>query len=125
MERDPKILVIDDEASIRESLTAFLEDYNFEVTSAESAEEALELLQNYVPDVAIVDLRLPEMSGDAMIIKAHELHAGIKFIIHTGSVQFTPSAELKRIGMSQENIILKPLTDLSIIINKIQGLLAD
>lgn len=120
-----RALVIDDESSIRESLTEFLEDFDFDVTPAESAEEALDLLSDKVFDVAVVDLRLPGMSGETMIVKAHEINPGMRFLIHTGSVDYRLSKTLTKIGMKPEHLFLKPLPDLTILVDRIQELVGE
>lgn len=120
-----RVLVIDDEASIRESLTEFLEDFDFQVTSAGSAEEALEILSGQPQDIVVADLRLPGMSGDTMIPLAHRLQPKLRFLIHTGSVGYHLSEELTRIGMQPENIMFKPLSDMMILVNNLESLLAE
>jgi len=120
-----KVLVVDDEPGIRESLSDFLDDYEFDVFSAESAEQALKIVESEDLDIAIVDLRLPGISGDTMILKSHGMKPHMKFLIHTGSVDYRLPNELKAIGMGSENLFLKPIPDLTVIIdaiNKILGL---
>jgi len=120
-----KVLVVDDEPGIRESLSDFLDDYEFDVFSAESAEQALKIVESENLDIAIVDLRLPGISGDTMILKSHGMRPDMKFLIHTGSVDYRLPDELKAIGMGSENLFLKPVPDLTVIIdaiNKILGL---
>lgn len=110
-----RILVIDDEASIRESMTAFLEDFDYEVESAESSEDALEMLANNTYDLAVVDMRLPGESGEAFILRVKPKWPDMLFLIHTGSVEFQLSDDLKRLGVMPEHVFLKPLHDLSIL----------
>jgi DNA-binding NtrC family response regulator len=57
-----KVLVVDDEAGIRESLSLALRD-EFEVTTAASAEEALDQIKRSPPEVMILDQSMPGMSG--------------------------------------------------------------
>ena len=106
------VLIVDDEESIRVSLSEFLQDFEFEVDSADSAEDALEMLKHKKYNVLIVDLRLPDMNGDLLILKAYEIDDSLNFLIHTGSVEFTIPDELISIGMTQDNIFVKPITNL-------------
>ncbi len=117
-----KIIVIDDEQAIRESIEAFLLDYDFIVETADSAEEGLELIKNNDYDAAVVDLRLPGMSGDTMILKAYKFKPSLIFIIHTGSVDFTITDDLIKIGVFEDQILLKPLSDMSLLVDKINHL---
>jgi DNA-binding NtrC family response regulator len=107
-----RVLVIDDEPTVRASLAAFLEDHDFEVTVAESAEQALSLLREAAQDVAVVDLRLPGMSGEALIQQAHLLQPALRFLIHTGSVSYRLSPALRQLGMQPSDVFQKPLNDL-------------
>lgn len=123
MTRQPRILVIDDEDSIRESLRAYLEDFDYQVDSADSAEEAMLLLQQRPYDLAIVDMRLPGESGDVFIIKARALFKGMQFVIHTGSVEFKLTDELMRLGVDPRYVYVKPLHDLSVLVKGVRELL--
>jgi len=58
-----KILVVDDEKNIRESIAKFLTLDNFEVIEASNGLEAKKILEEIYVDLAIVDLRMPEMDG--------------------------------------------------------------
>ena len=117
-----RVLVVDDEPFVRDSLVEFLEDFDFEVSSAASAEEMLELLAKRQQDVAIVDLRLPGMNGDALIHQAHEVLPSLRFLIHTGSVDYRLSADLMDMGVKQEHVILKPQPNLNSIVDRINEL---
>lgn len=116
------VLVIDDEPAICSSLSAFLEDYGFRVSTAESAEEALELMKSNVYDVCIVDMRLPGMSGEDLIITAHKHYENQRYIIYTGSISYNLSEQLKELGMLPEHIFLKPVRVLSLLIKCINKL---
>ena len=118
-----RILVLDDEPVIRDSLVGFLEDYEFKVSSVESSEAAMEILQPDLFDLAIVDLRLPGMSGEEFIKKACLIDPELKYLIHTGSVNYRLSRDLLEIGIKPECVFLKPQTDLSVFIDAINQLL--
>lgn len=120
---EPRILIIDDEESVRESLSAFLEDHNYQVKCAVSAEEAFEMLQHDHFDLAVVDMRLPGESGDAFILKAAESFSGLRFVIHTGSMELQLSEELMARGIEARDVYLKPLHDLSQLLDGISALL--
>ena len=117
-----RVLMVDDDPSVRQSLSAFLDDYGFDVLPVGSAEEALDKLALETFDLAIVDLRLPGMSGDTMILQARELSTSLRFLIHTGSKGFHLTEDLLSIGMRPEHVFLKPLADLRIILDAINRL---
>ena len=104
------ILVVDDETPVRLSLAAYLEDEGFDVRTAESAEQALEILgtaNGRIPNLAVVDLRLPGMDGAALILELARRHPGMKFLIHTGSTKFSLSEDLK-----SAEVFFKPVLDM-------------
>lgn len=119
-----RVLVIDDEPGICLSLTAFLEDYGFCACSAESAEEALDLMKSNIYDVCIVDLRLPGMSGEDLIIQARERYPDQRHIIYTGSISYNLAPRLKELGMRPEHVFHKPVRVLSLLVKCIKELAA-
>lgn len=64
-----KILVVDDEESIREVLRARLEAAGYQILSVASGEKALQLIQNETPDVIVLDVFLPGEDGLAVLKK--------------------------------------------------------
>ncbi len=59
----PRILIVDDDASIRNSIKEFLSLHGFKITTASCAEDAIELLKTHAIDVAITDIILKNMDG--------------------------------------------------------------
>ena len=119
-----KIMIVDDEPSIRDSLKRFLDDYDFTVSTAESAEDALAQLDQSQHDIVIVDIRLPRMDGDTLILEAHTRQPSLRFLVYTGSVEYKVPPELTQIGVHSEHVFLKPIFDLSVFVDAIQDLLA-
>ena len=58
-----KVLIVDDEASIRDIIGFTLEKDGYEFAKAKDGEEALELFEEYQPDIVILDLMLPKIDG--------------------------------------------------------------
>jgi len=58
-----KILVVDDERLVRWSLRQKCEEWGFHVVEAEAGQPALKVAQHESPDLALLDVRLPDMSG--------------------------------------------------------------
>ena len=63
MENKQRVLVVDDEAEIREMLTEYLNSHGFEVMAAHSGKSMRELLAKQVPDVVLLDVNLPGEDG--------------------------------------------------------------
>ena len=59
----PRVLIIDDEVSILESLEMFLSEGGYDIRTAASAEEGRALFRNFEPEVVILDIRLPDCTG--------------------------------------------------------------
>jgi CheY-like chemotaxis protein len=110
----PRVLVVDDEPSIATGLRVFLEDEGMQVNSASSGEEAVDIARNDSSfDVCIMDMRLPGMNGDTTIRTLHEISPGLKFIIHTGSVDYSIPDDLRAIGIDERQFFAKPLMDMT------------
>lgn len=120
-----EILVVDDEAPVRLSLAAYLEDDGYSVRTAESAEQALELAGELPPQLAVVDLRLPGMDGAALILELAKRHPGMKFLIHTGSTKFSLSEDLKAAGLDDSHVFFKPVLDMEEMATKILQMLQE
>ena len=67
------ILIVDDDPAITESLAIIFEKHGYEVQCALSAEEAIETIARWEPDLAILDVMLPRMNGIdlALVLKAN------------------------------------------------------
>lgn len=61
--RRPELLVLDDETPITDTLAVIFAQHGYTVRVAYSAEQALELIANWAPDLAFVDVCLPAMNG--------------------------------------------------------------
>jgi CheY-like chemotaxis protein len=81
----PKILVVDDEKSVREITQAFLTLNGYAVTTAENGKEAFdELLKNHY-DVVITDMQMPLMGGMELLEKISQMTSNIITILLTGN----------------------------------------
>ncbi len=108
-------LILDDEQSIRQSIASFLEDEGYTVFRAESSEEAIELVKKHPIDAAVVDIRLPGKDGNTFMLEARKIRSAIKFVVHTGSADYTPPDAIKALGITSDKVLIKPVSDLNII----------
>lgn len=67
MHRSPRILIVDDDAPIREALAGLLPLYGYEVSTAGHGLEALRVLEEVVPDAVLLDLSMPVMDGVTLL----------------------------------------------------------
>jgi DNA-binding NtrC family response regulator len=78
-----KILVVDDEAIIRDSLREWLNDAGYEVLTAENGAQALKTIEREEPRIVIADLVMPGMDGIELMKRAKEISPDIEVIITT------------------------------------------
>jgi DNA-binding NtrC family response regulator len=80
-----RILVVDDEPSIAESVQDLLVFAGFHVETAESGQEAVDLLATTRPfDLVITDMRMPRMDGRELLRISHQLRRDLPVVILTG-----------------------------------------
>ncbi|MCF6775013.1 response regulator transcription factor [Thiotrichales bacterium 19X7-9] len=84
-----KILLVDDEPGIRESLRSFLERYLFEVFEAATGEEALDVLDEHEVDLILLDMMLPDMHGIEICKRIKNKRKSIPIIFLTGVTDAT------------------------------------
>lgn len=103
-ERRPRVLVIDDEPQIRDALASVLEDA-YDADLAASAEEGLEIAAEHTPDVVILDLTLPQMSGLEACRRLREWYTGPILIL---SVHEGEADKIAALDMGADDYITKP-----------------
>lgn len=106
------VLIVDDEASIRQSFTDYFEDRLWRTSWAESGEQALEILEKESPDATIVDIRLGGMDGDTFIREACRNNFKMVFVICTGSPEYIIPADLQKMNGVSHHLFRKPVTDM-------------
>jgi DNA-binding NtrC family response regulator len=113
-----RILVVDDERTLRESCSSILEAGGFPVTTAGKADEALQFLRRHKPDIVLVDLYMPDISGMDILREALERNPQCLVIMMTGKASVESSIEALRAGAW--NYIPKPFsaTHLNILVGR-------
>lgn len=103
-----KILVIEDEEHIQELVKANLTASGYQVLTTGNGEDGLELAKAEYPDLILLDLRLPGMSGwDVfMLLRAEDKFRNIPVIIMTATVPQNHDSRLP--GMKTAGYLLKP-----------------
>ena len=82
----PRILIIDDEKSIRRALREILEYEKYEVDEAEDALIALKKLEDEVFDLIFCDIKMPKMDGIEFLDKCHTSHPEIPIVFFRSRV---------------------------------------
>ncbi|HYS80254.1 MAG TPA: sigma-54 dependent transcriptional regulator [Anaeromyxobacteraceae bacterium] len=94
----PHLLVVDDEKNIRRTLRMVLETEGYAVSEAETAEEALKLLEAEPVDLGLFDVRLPGMDGLTLLSRARELWRDLPVIVISGHAETPDVVEAMRRG---------------------------
>jgi len=102
------VLIVDDEASIRESLAGVLEDEGYRPESAESGEACLELLEKKAFDVVLLDIWLPGIDGLDVLGKIRELENPPEVIIISGHGTIETAVRATKLGAF--DFLEKPLS---------------
>ncbi len=103
-----KILVVDDDPDIRDVIRITLEDEKYEVTEAGNGEEALKAIETKVPDLVLVDYKMPRMDGREFCrrIKKDILLRHLPIIMVTGKGELTDKVD--GIEAGADDYIVKP-----------------
>jgi len=118
-----KILILDDEEAIADTLAVILRTRGYAVEVAYSAETAIEIVSKWAPDVAIIDVILPVMNGIDFSIVLKANHPGCSIVLFSGQPDTsTLLAEAAKHG-HHFDILAKPLHP-GFILDKVESLLA-
>ncbi len=118
-----RVLIVDDELLTRTSLADFLQEMNYTTVMAEGGETAIQLQQEQAFDVCIVDIRMPGIGGVETLLALHHIAPQSRYLVYTGSPQFALSPALENIGITELDVIRKPLSDMNIFVERIESLL--
>jgi two-component system response regulator AtoC len=84
LDKNARILIVDDDESIRKTMTAILEDEGYMVDSASSGKEAIQKTNNTQYNLALLDIRLPDMEGIELLKLMKESVPRTRKIMVTG-----------------------------------------
>jgi len=101
------ILVVDDEAIVRESIRDWLKDAGYQVSTAGSGEEAVEMIHREDFGIIIVDVRLPGMNGIKLLQEVKRVKPEIKSIVITAYPTAEYATEARRLGAI--DYLIKPV----------------
>jgi DNA-binding NtrC family response regulator len=105
--KNPKrMLVVDDEKSVRDLLAEYLNEYGYEVTCAANGQDALKIYQQGHFDIILSDLNMAPIDGLELLNKVKEINSDAIFIMITGYPSITSSIEAIKKGA--RDYITKP-----------------
>jgi two-component system KDP operon response regulator KdpE len=102
---NPRILVVDDEAQLRRAVTRSLRGHAYDTREAETGAEALALFESYKPDVVLLDLMLPDMTGVDICREIRKHHSTPVIIL---SVVGEERAKVAALDEGADDYVTKP-----------------
>ena len=100
--KSKKILIIDDDAVLRQSLGLFLSQKDFEITEAEDGKKGFDLYITHGPDVVILDMMMPNITGNEFIemVRNHNEKDIGKIIVMTNKEEMLDVADVVSKGIT-------------------------
>jgi len=128
----PKILVIDDDSSIRETLELYLTEEGYRVVTAATGTDGLNAYNQHTPDVVILDIRLPDIDGFGILEELREEDENVKVIMITAHHDMESTIKAmkegafdyihKPVDVNELDIAIKKALDALEMEHKIKGL---
>ncbi len=109
MDKNPEtahVLVVDDESAIRYSITKTLQRVGYEVDTASSGEEALQMMTGKQYEVVLTDIRMPGLSGVELLARIKEQSPDVIVILLTAYPSLDTAVESLRLGA--HDYLIKP-----------------
>jgi DNA-binding response OmpR family regulator len=116
-----RILIVDDEPILRQTLARILQRAGYEVTTAESGEQTLDYLATTEYDLIYMDIRMPGLGGLDVLDRIQARFPGLPVVLFTAQPDLDSAVEALRRGAA--DYLLKPLRP-EMLIEKTQALLA-
>src|SRR5712692_929817 len=115
-----RVLIVDDDRATSAGMADVVEEWGYEVESADTVKAGWAAVSKLVPDVAIVDLKLPDGTGLDLLHKIKETYPDVSVIILTGHA--TVDSAVKALKVGAEDYVTKPvdLPRLQVILQSIE-----
>lgn len=115
-----KILVIDDEVDLREALATALQGAGFEVLTADNGESGVEIAIAEKPDLILMDINMPELSGHQVVDKLRIDPWGRTARVVYLTANSDPKNVVEAVGRGGEEYIVKSNTSLAEVVAKVK-----
>ena len=110
----PRILVIDDEGAIRDSLRMILEYEDYQFVGAATGQEGIAAVQRERPDLVLLDIKMPGMDGLEVLRKLHAMDETLPIVMISGHGTTATAVEAIRSGAL--DFLDKPLSSERVIV---------
>jgi DNA-binding NtrC family response regulator len=114
------ILIVDDDAGIRNMLSVVLNDEGYSVETAENGKQAIKMCEKTPFDVALIDIQLPDIKGTELLARLKRIRPGMIRIIITGHP--TLETAMKSVNERADGYVQKPF-EVTELLEKISRLL--
>jgi sigma-B regulation protein RsbU (phosphoserine phosphatase) len=108
-----RLLIIDDEAMVRDSMEAYLEDSGYSVVAVDSGRAGLEILETQSIDLILCDLRMPNLDGLQVLQSVKQRSDNIPVIVVSGAGVMDDVVQALRLGAS--DYLVKPIIDMAML----------
>src|SRR5215469_15964904 len=105
----PKVLVVDDERVIADTLAIILNQSGFDASAVYTGTDAVETARNNEPDLIISDVIMPDMNGIEAAIRIREILPGCKILLFSGQAATADLLEKARLDGHEFEILAKPV----------------
>lgn len=122
MQPSGHILIIDDEASLRQTMARILLRAGFEVTTVASGQETLAILNEHSFDLIYLDIRMPDMNGLDVLKIIHEQSPDLPVVLFTAQPDLHSAVEALRRGAT--DYLMKPLKP-ELIVDRTRTIISD
>ena len=113
-----RLLIIDDEAMVRDSMEAYLEDSGYSVVAVDSGQAGLDILETNDIDLVLCDLRMPVLDGLQVLQKVKQRSVNIPVIVVSGAGVMDDVVQALRLGAS--DYLVKPILDMVMLEHSVQ-----
>jgi two-component system response regulator (stage 0 sporulation protein F) len=100
MQKNIRILLVDDEADFRQLMTFWLKSKGYSVTTAIDGKNALEMIKKEMPDIIFLDLRMPVMNGVEVLKRIRRFNKDVPVIIISAYLNDPEAKDLTSYGIS-------------------------
>jgi CheY-like chemotaxis protein len=111
----PKVLLVDDEPVIADTLAVILRSHGYRTAAAYSGESALVFAPEFRPDVLITDLNMPGTNGIVLAAQVREMYPSCRILLYTSQTGIQALLEQARAGGLVLELLPKPVHPAEII----------
>ena len=117
-DRSRKLLIIDDDTLVRQSVATYLEDSGFEVIQVADGSSGVRAIAENLPDLVITDLRMPDLDGLQVLQQLHEQLPDLPVIVISGAGVMSDVVTALRLGA--RDYLIKPIMDMEMLVHSVR-----